>query len=379
MLVMDRSLHNEYLMTKLSLLLALAVAACGISDDDSDQSDEKSDFTFPTSHEYTQWRYQGAMPQMRDLEIVVSRDGRTMRVEGRPFVPEGSTPLEMHDEDGVAAQYWPAEGQDLSDEEIEGLIRNEGLNHLYKNEETGKWYVVYPVAVGVSQFSPGYNKFDLVVPRRSSTATSPNGHTWHQFPYIGYKGGRYGAGTVAFHTPYTTISWNGRPRGPAPIDSVLHVFRGRVSIACKRMAPEHVLEFAHLLGIKTDVKSSGRLGQRRSPFSDTLVDQVNKRGDGNFIHSISGWDSIAGVAVDVNYPTYGPIRIPDERKVHNTWDAADEGKLNWVQYRDEREPDGWLPPPNPSDPFDSQVSSADYEHIEIINPLPDDHPDADTQ
>ncbi|MCP4449319.1 MAG: hypothetical protein GY811_28900 [Myxococcales bacterium] len=135
------------------------------------------------------------------------------------------------------------------------------------------------------------------------------------------------------------------------------------------MAPEHVLEFAHLLGMETDVESSGRL-HRRAPYNTTLVEIINERGEGNSIHSQTEWEVIGNDAVDVNYPTYGSISIPAQALVHNTWDAADPGKEDWVQYRDERVEGGWQAPPNAADPFASQISSRDYEGLEILNSLP---------
>lgn len=361
------------MLKKTALLLALLLPACASPDASSYLDKEKSDFAYPETAEFTQWRYQGPMPQMRDLELTISLDGRTLRVEGRPFLPTGDAPVELLEGDKVMAKYWPNEGRDLSQDEIESLVSDQDLDYLYQNEDNGKWFVVYPMAVGKTQFYPGDNKFDLVVPRRSASS-----HTWHQFPYIGYKSGRYGVGSIAFHTPYTTITEAGTPQGNARVGQTLHVFRGRVSVACKRMAPEHVLEFAHILGLSTDVASSSGATHRRAPYTSTLVDQLNSRGEGNFIHSISGWDEVNGAAVDVNYPTYGSIDVPANATVHSTWDAADFGRLEWVQFRDERGGE-WASPPDPNDPFDNQISSHEYEEIEITNPLPEDHPDADTQ
>jgi hypothetical protein len=313
------------------------------------------------------------MPEMTDVILIVSIDGRTLRVEGRPI---------------------DANGDAMSNDQLKELTDKNGIDYLYHNPTTDKFYVVYPIAVGADRDAKGCFK-EKWRTFTSATARRPAGeHTWHSLPYLGFCDTATSSGIVAFHSPFTNYKWRaGSAINPAKSGQTIHLFRGEVSGGCKRMVLEHLMELLHILGGNKKDFLQSRMEKESGP----LVKAMNSRGskaDGpvkgidvkkeksKFIYMKMDYDIVDNDAgldkiVNVKYPLYGKIRSKtkhDESYVHQTWSMSDPGRETWVQYFLGKDYDT-VKTLKPSDPFglgEDYTGANSYEEIEVQLPGDDD-------
>jgi hypothetical protein len=264
-----------------------SVVACGGPAVDMDAPGNAADEAFIDEQaaneepllRYTQdtskWVYQGVLPKLDDVSIVVSLQGRTAHVSG--LLPVGFT----------------------------------GTIPFYAVKETvgsrTRLHVVYPIATAdpSSFVSPGVKSRDPQPgnykvcggSKAEPTAISPFGG----FPFIEYvcnftdRDGRVRSG-IAFHGPITTARYEGT--------SYWSLLRGPVSHACNRMLGEHVLELARITGFDK--------GQMGTP-----------------VKVIAGVDTFQGKAVDVDYAATRFER-PANATVFKTWQAVRATGANGV-------------------------------------------------
>jgi hypothetical protein len=162
--------------------------------------------------------------------------------------------------------------------------------------------VVYPIATGhldpstnQAPGAPGVYKTLYVVPYTPTNAHAP----WGGFPFMLYNPSH----GIAFHGPITStpdvdtgdIEW--------------HLLRGPVSHGCNRMAGEHVVEMASLLGV--NMSQPHKVGDKS---------QVNLK-----ITVQNDFDTFNGKLVDVDYPAEkGVVRPPPaQAKLYRTWLSDD--------------------------------------------------------
>jgi hypothetical protein len=252
------------------------------------------------------YKYMGPMPTFRNITMTVSYDGRTLRVEGEP---EG-----------------------LSEQDLVELTKPaHDLDYVYPAAKRGRWYIVYPIAVPRQSADFEGNttwNFARIYPRRpwQNGGNGYESHSWELMPWLGYASGKQ-PGSVAFHTPVTKVDGTGGVE-------FLHLERGAVSLGCKRMAPEHIIELSHILGLDLH-KQTNVMYQGASPE----LAAVNARGLGSkFIKSIEGVDKVllsdgSSADVDVDYPftgvtpKFGPALL-----VHRTWNLFDQRRNKNICY-----------------------------------------------
>lgn len=149
------------------------------------------------------WIYDGPMPALQNVAIVVSLKGHTARVSGDlPATFTGQLP-------------WYAKT-----EAVAGKTRVT---------------VVYPVATGAVATSNGPGAYGTIFGLAYVTTT--NKAAWGGFPFLQYHATR----GLAFHGPITAQ------------DGEWKLIRGPVSHGCNRMQGEHVVELAQILGINMGV------------------------------------------------------------------------------------------------------------------------------
>jgi hypothetical protein len=309
------------------------------------------------------------MPEMIDTILIVSIDGRTLRVEGRPI---------------------DTNGQPLPNDQVADLISNNNIDYLYHNPTTDKFYVVYPIAVGASRDASGCTKEKW----RSftvATARRPAGeHTWHSLPFLAFCDTARSKGIVAFHTPFTNYKWRrGDKINPAKSGQTIHLFRGEVSGGCKRMVLEHLMELLHILGgnkkefleVRKE-KGSGPLTRALNAHgskAEMSVKGISKKKEkDNFLYMKMDYDIVDNEngldqIVNVKYPLYRAPRDQskhDRSFVHQTWSLSDPGRETWVQYFLGRDFDR-TKTLKPTDPFsigEDYAGQDSYEETEVQLP-----------
>ncbi|MEZ4742187.1 MAG: hypothetical protein R3B45_07050 [Bdellovibrionota bacterium] len=139
------------------------------------------------------FEYKGPMPNFVDYELFVSLEGRTLRFEGRPLkepLPvDIKSSKDIFDSDGKIKdelqQYF------YTQSEFEDYKQEHGLDYAYFNEETEKWYTVFPIAIGKSaNESEGDYNFTRIQPRREYQYASQSygAHTWNLLPFFSLQG-----------------------------------------------------------------------------------------------------------------------------------------------------------------------------------------------
>lgn len=257
------------LLAPLALLAAVFTAAC---DDGGTPTTGDEDYlknVEKTGGASQKWIYQGPMPKLEQPAIVVSLKSHTARVTGLlPASFTGNLPFYA-----------------IPSTEPSGRVR---VN------------VVYPVATGAvdpstgkAPMAPGHYSTLWGVP---FTPTNDKA-AWGGFPFMKYHASR----GLAFHGPITS------QRNAETGDWEWHLIRGPVSHGCERMAGEHVVELAHMLGMNM-------AGPHKS--GDTATMSVS-------VDVITEWDQLNGKFVDVDYPALASVKRPKaaERTLFPTWDS----------------------------------------------------------
>jgi hypothetical protein len=264
------------LLASLSLptLVGCAAETAGDLPDSAESEDALA--SKPDEH----WFYNGAMPALEQPKITVSLKGHTARLSG--LLPQGTTlPV---------------------------------LPHVKTTLENGRTRVdaVYPIATakpGKTNSRPGTYKFHFAKPYRpdGSAFTQSEGEhfvPWGGFPFLAYDGG------IAFHGPITFTD------NLATDDLDVWVLkRGTVSGGCNRMLGEHVVELTHAIGI--DMR---KVYQANVGFTPTTKATVTV---------IPDYDTFAGKAIDVDYPTDvgvvrpGKVLGSDKVVMFGSWVASE--------------------------------------------------------
>jgi hypothetical protein len=259
-------MSNKLLFAAFTALLATASLGCeeeaATADDAFLKNVEK------TGGKSQKWIYEGWLPRLDEAAIVVSLKGHTARVTG--LLPEGF------------------EGQ------LPFYART-------KAETSGRTRltVVYPIATGAVDPStgkapagPGHYKSLFAVPFTPTTDKA----AWGGFPFMKYH---YSRG-LAFHGPITST------RNADTGDWEWILKRGPVSHGCNRMAGEHVVELAHVLGMDMS---------EPHPSGETAELKVS-------VDVITEWDTHEGKFVDVAYPAMSAVKLPTTNAdVFPTWDS----------------------------------------------------------
>ncbi|MBI5610732.1 MAG: L,D-transpeptidase [Deltaproteobacteria bacterium] len=200
-------MHSRYpqkLTLKLGVLASLLGGCLGTAGCTSDTADEIGSMEDDLkAGGNPKWIYDGPMPSLKDVSIVVSLKGHTARVTGTlPSTFTGSLP-------------WYAK-----------TATTAGVT---------KVTVVYPVATGASASNNGPGVYTTIFGLAYVTTTSKA--AWGGFPFLEYNAKR----GLAFHGPITAK------------DGEWKLIRGPVSHGCNRMQGEHVVELAKILGIDMGV------------------------------------------------------------------------------------------------------------------------------
>jgi hypothetical protein len=216
------------------------------------------------------WIYDGMLPRLERPEVVGSLKGHTVRVTGLlPRTFQGELPF-----------Y--AEAKPVGDRT--------------------KVTVVYPIATGKVDPSTG------LAPAAAGTYTTLFGIAytptntkapWGGFPFMMYHSKR----GIAFHGPITSVTDVGTG------DLEWHLYRGPVSHGCNRMAGEHIVEMAHLVGI--DMTKPYKVSDRFALVVKTTITPEYDVFDGN--------------TVDVDYPAEKGVVLPTGTgvKMYPTWRSDD--------------------------------------------------------
>jgi len=221
------------------------------------------------------WIYDGLLPHLENWRAVLSLAGHTVRVTGR--LPAGwDAPLPRW--------AYPATTTDGGVEVT----------------------VVYPIATGrvtdgrgratgAKNATPGDYPFVSAYPFTPSDATT--GVPWGGFPFLEYDLERH----LAFHGPITAENGSWR------------LLRGPVSHGCARMQGEHVVEFAHLIGLDMGSPEGTPRGlpAPRGDYRVRVVEDFDRLPDGR--------------RVDVDYPGSGGFTRPTgpDVVVFETWSTDD--------------------------------------------------------
>ena len=220
------------------------------------------------------WIYNGPLPRLEKVEVFASLKGHTVRVTG--LLPK--------DFKGTVPFY--------------GEAKPAG--------DRTKVTVVYPIATG--KVDPSTGK----APAAPGTYTTLFGIAytptndkapWGGFPFLMYNNQR----GIAFHGPITSVS------DVATGDLEWHLYRGPVSHGCNRMAGEHVVEMAHLLGI--DMGKPHTVQERFTLGVKTTIS--------------ADYDVFDGKTIDVDYPAEKGVVRPTGSgvKVYPTWISEDFPRL----------------------------------------------------
>jgi len=216
------------------------------------------------------WIYAGPLPKLESPEVFASLKSHTVRVTG--LLPKGFS--------GQLPYY--AEAKPAG--------------------ERTKVTVVYPIATGKVDPSTGQApsaagsyKTLFGVAYTPTNDKAP----WGGFPFLMYQAKR----GIAFHGPITSVTDVGTG------DLEWHLYRGPVSHGCNRMAGEHDVEMAHLLGI--DMTKPHSASERF-----TLAVKVTISPE---------FDTFDGKQVDVDYPADSAVVRPTgpDAKIYPTW-VSDE-------------------------------------------------------
>lgn len=256
-----------------SLFICVVAVACGA--EEAGEGDAQSTEDYLKNAEQggkpsQKWIYEGMLPALEKPAVFVSLKSHTARVTG--LLPVGfAGPLPFY------AESAPVNG---------------------RTQVT----VVYPIATGhldpstnQAPGAPGVYNTLYAVPYTPTNDHAP----WGGFPFMLYNPSR----GIAFHGPITSAP------GVSPGDIEWHLLRGPVSHGCNRMAGEHVVELASLLGVNMGVPH--KVGDKS---------QLNVK-----ITVSSDFDSFNGKLVDVDYPAEkGVVRpAPAQAKLYKTWLSND--------------------------------------------------------
>lgn len=232
------------------------------------------------------WIYNGPLPKIEKPEIFVSLKAHTVRVTG--LLPKTFT--------GALPYY--AEAKPFSDRT--------------------KLTVVYPIATGKVDPSTGqapaaagsYNTLFAV----AYTPTNDKA-PWGGFPFMMYNSKR----GIAFHGPITSVTDVGAG------DAEWHLYRGPVSHGCNRMAGEHDVEMAHLLGV-----------DMAKPHSSSERFTIGAK-----ITISNDFDTFDGKLVDVDYPAEKGVQRPtgDNVKMYPTWQSDEFPRFVCAYQADRPLPD----------------------------------------
>lgn len=247
------ALHRRFLTVS---LLALAAAVGCESEDPASYETMEDDLKAGGN---PKWIYNGSMPALQNVAITVSLKGHTARVSGD--LPASFT--------GKLPWY-------VKTEVVAGKTRAT---------------VVYPVATGATASSNGPGAYQTIfgiayVPNTDKAA-------WGGFPFLKYHASR----GLALHGPITAK------------DGEWKLLRGPVSHGCNRMQGEHVVELAHILGMKMNLP-------HKSSEKFTIAVKVNV---------IPDYDLWAGKYVDVDYAAQSTVKRPpaDKSILFPTWKSQD--------------------------------------------------------
>jgi hypothetical protein len=257
-----------------AVALPLAPLGCASSQGDpadaqtSDEDDLKN--AEKNGSKSQQWIYNGPLPKLEATSVFASLKAHTVRITG--LLPAGYT--------GTVPYYAEAEPQ------AGGRTRVT---------------VVYPIATGkvdpstgAAPAAPGKYSQIFAVAYTQTTVKA----AWGGFPFMAYNGGR----GIAFHGPITSAA--DLEMG----DYQWHLYRGPVSHGCNRMEGEHIVEFAHLLGVDM---SKPHTSSEQFTLKTTVTISTE-------------FDSWNGMFVDVDYPAEaGVVRPTTNAKLFKTWDSND--------------------------------------------------------
>jgi hypothetical protein len=255
--------------------MCLAAAACAAGDEGAKAGSEQSEEDYLKNAEQggkpsQKWLYQGMLPALEKPEVFVSLKAHTARVTG--LLPVGFA--------GDLPFY-------ADSATVNG-----------RNQVT----VVYPIATGhidpstgLAPAAPGVYSTLYAVPYTPTNDHAP----WGGFPFMLYNPGH----GIAFHGPITST--------PAVDTGDLewHLYRGPVSHGCNRMAGEHVVELASLLGVNMGIPH--KVGDKS---------QISVK-----ITVSSDFDTFNGKQVDVDYPAEKGVTrpAPAQAKLYKTWLSDD--------------------------------------------------------
>ncbi|MBK6516257.1 MAG: hypothetical protein IPM79_02550 [Polyangiaceae bacterium] len=267
---------SAYIRALLAGLLATtaALGACApggaVDGDDEGASSEESFLknAEKTGSKSQKWIYEGWVPALEQTSMFVSLKGHTARVSG--LLPKGF--------DGELPFYVKtspaAEGRTLAT-------------------------IVYPVATGAvdpatgqAPAGPGSYSYLTAVPYTSTNDKAD----WGGFPFMKYHQSR----GLAFHGPISS------KRNAETGDWEWVLLRGPVSHGCNRMAGEHVVELAHVLGL--DMSEPHAVGEVKKLQTPVVVSHE--------------WDVFEGKNVDVFYPALASVQRPKTNvAMFRTWDS----------------------------------------------------------
>jgi hypothetical protein len=270
-------------------LLAAALAALGIAalvpacapDPVSDESDLTN--TEGKGGPSQKWLYLGMLPKLEKPSIFVSLKANTARITGLlPASFAGELPFYAQPE-----------------------VLSTGRTQVT---------IVYPVATGKvdpttgeAPAGPGTYPRLFAVPYTQSTDKA----AWGGFPFMTYSPAR----GLAFHGPITSV-FNAQMG-----DYEWRLTRGPVSHGCQRMAGEHVVELASLLGL--DMAKPHSTGESATLEVKVVVSKE--------------WDVFEGHNVDVDYPALSSVVRPTSNvTLFPTWDSNDFPR--WVCAYDKTRP-----------------------------------------
>lgn len=236
----------------------------GPASDEADSFDI-SELRWGSNSDSNKWIYNGMMPALVEPSIVVSIAGHTARVSG--YLPTGFA---------GRLPFYATVADDRGRQRVT---------------------IVYPIATGATTNAPGMYPDIRGLPYVPYAPNSRGEYIpWGGFPFLEYNHRR----GIAFHGPIT--------HGTTATGVEWLLKRGPVSHGCNRMQGEHVVELAHLLGLRMDTTHVP--GEARSIRVDVNV--------------IEGYDSFGGQLVDVSYPrTAGAVAPQGNVRVFKTWSSND--------------------------------------------------------
>ncbi|MCA9590694.1 MAG: L,D-transpeptidase [Myxococcales bacterium] len=242
-----------FIVSASALTALTALAGCSSSEADTGGMpvvDEGALVTKADEH----WFYGGPMPTLDAPSVTASMKGHTARVSG--LLPRGA--------------------------------RIPDLPHVRTRAEGDRVRVdvVYPIATarpGKSNSRAGKYDFYEAKPYRPDGPAYTRAEGWHDVPWGGFPFIAYNSG-IAFHGPITSTE-----SGGAPDLRTWYLQRGAVSGGCNRMLGEHVVELAHILGIRMTKVYAANTGIE--PTTRAKVDVIDD------------YDTYDGKLIDVDYPT----------------------------------------------------------------------------